>query len=145
MKRLNFEIIGSLFWILVGIAFALGAVRLRLGSFRNPGPGFIPLGIALLLFCFGLLNLMKGLLNRTRFTTAIPWKKPALAVASVLLYMWLLGFIGFLPSTFIVMAALFGLLINVQRGRWLKVFFCAGGAAISAWLIFSVVLRVPFP
>ena len=66
MKRLDLEVIGSLFWIMVGIAFALGALKMRLGTFRNPGPGFIPLGIALLLLSFSLVNLIKGLVHRVR-------------------------------------------------------------------------------
>src|SRR3990170_7361976 len=99
MKRLDSEVIGSLFWMAVGISFALGAVKLKLGTFRNPGPGFIPLGMSLLLLSFSLFNLTKGLINPARYASGIPWKRPALVVASVLLYMWLLVLIGFLPST----------------------------------------------
>ena len=145
MKRLDSEMTGSLFWIMVGVVFALGALRMRLGTFRNPGPGFIPLGIALLLLSFSLVNLMKGLAHRVRHKSVIPWRKPAFVVASVLLYMWLLGRIGFLPSTFMLMVVLLGLLIRVQKNRWPKVFFSAAVAALSAWLIFSVFLRVPLP
>ena len=145
MKRLDLEVVGSLFWIMVGVVFALGALRMRLGTFRNPGPGFIPLGIALLLFSLSLGNLIKGLIHRIRHSSVIPWKKPAFVVASVLLYMWLLGLIGFLPSTFMLMLVLIGLLISVQKNRWPKVFFSAAVAALSAWLIFSFFLRVPLP
>ena len=145
MKRLDLEVVGSLFWIMVGVVFALGALRMRLGTFRNPGPGFIPLGIALLLLSFSLVNLMKGLAHRVRHKSVIPWRKPAFVVASVLLYMWLLGLIGFLPSTFMLMLVLIGLLISVQKNCWTKVFFSAAVAALSAWLIFSFFLRVPLP
>ena len=145
MKRLDSEVIGSLFWIMVGMAFALGALKMRLGTFRNPGPGFIPLGIALLLLSFSLVNLIKGLVRRVSHTSVIPWRKPAIVVGSVLLYMWVLGLIGFLPSTFMLMIALLGLLTRVQKNRWPKLFFCAAVAALSAWLIFSVFLHVPFP
>ena len=145
MKRLDSEITGSLFWIVVGIAFALGAMQMRLGTFRNPGPGFIPLGIALLLLLFSLTNLIKGLGRRVSHIGAVPWKKPAVVVDSVLLYMWVLALIGFLPSTFMLMVALLGLLIRVRKNRWPKVFLSAAVAAVSAWLIFAVFLRVPLP
>ena len=145
MKRLDLEVTGSLFWIAVAIFFALGAVRLKLGNFRNPGSGFIPLGVALLLLSFSLFTLIKGLIKPLGQINRIPWKRPALVILSVLLYMFLLGIIGFLSSTFILMAFLFGLLISGKGGRWLKVFFCAAVAALSSWLVFSIFLRVPFP
>ena len=145
MKRLDLEVIGSLFWMVVAIFFALGAVKLKLGSFHNPGPGFIPLGMALLLLSFSLFTLTRGLIKPLGKVTPIPWKRPALVIASVLVYMLLLGTLGFLPSTFILMAILFGLLITVKRSRWLKVFLCAAATALCAWLVFSIFLRVPFP
>ena len=145
MKRLDLEVIGSLFWMAVGIFFALGAVKLKLGTFRNPGPGFIPLGMSLLLLSFSLFNLTKGLINPARYASGIPWKRPALVVASVLFYMLLLGRLGFLPSTFILMAILFGLLIRVKRSQWPRVLFYAAATALCAWLVFSIFLRVPFP
>lgn len=33
--------IGSLFWLLIGVYTAVSAYQLGLGSFRQPGPGFI--------------------------------------------------------------------------------------------------------
>jgi hypothetical protein len=143
MKRL--ESIGGLFWAAVGIFFAYGAVRLKLGTFRNPGPGFIPLGMALLLILFSLFTLTKGLTRPVEQGAPIPWKRPALVVGSVLLYGLLLSLIGFLLSTFVLMTLLFGLLISGRPRRWLCATLCALATALGAWLVFSVLLRVPFP
>lgn len=145
MKRLGTEVIGSLFWIAVALFFAMGAARMKLGTLRNPGPGFIPLGMALLLLCFSVFTFAKGLLKSTERIGDIPWKRPLLVVASVVLYILLLSLSGFLPSTFILMILLFGLLIRVKRKRWLKVFFCSVATALGAWLVFSIFLGVPFP
>jgi putative tricarboxylic transport membrane protein len=145
MKRSDSEVIGGLFWGAVGLFFAVGAVRLKLGTFHNPGPGFIPLGIASLLILFSIFVLAKGLIKPTGLAGKIPWKRPALVIGSVLLYGLLLSAIGFLPSTFILMVILFSLLIPFKKRRWLYVILCAAETALGAWLVFSVFLRVPFP
>jgi hypothetical protein len=145
MKRLNLEVIGGLFWTAVGIFFAWGAVKAKLGTFHNPGPGFVPLGIALLLLLFSLFTLGKGLIIPLGQTKEISWRRPAWVVGSVFLYSLLLPLIGFLPATFIQMALLLGLLTNVKRRRWLYVVLFAAAAALGAWLIFVIFLRVPFP
>ena len=145
MKRLDSEVIGGFFWAAVGVFFALGALKLKLGAFRNPGPGFIPLGIALLLLLFSLFTLAKGLIRPTGRTREIPWKRPALLIGAVFLYGLLLPIIGFLPATFILMAILLGLLMKVEKRRWLYVLLFSAVTALGAWLVFSVFLRVPFP
>jgi putative tricarboxylic transport membrane protein len=145
MKRLDSEVIGGLFWAVVGVFFAYGAVRLKLGTLRNPGPGFIPLGMALLLIFLSLFTLTKGLIRPAGQAAAIPWKRPALVIGSIVIYGFLLSVIGFLPSTFILMVILFNLLITIKMRKWLYVILCAAATALCSWLVFSVFLRVPFP
>ena len=66
MKRWNSEVIGSLFWIAVALFFCVGAMKMNLGSLQNPGPGYIPLGMSLLLLCFSLFTLVRGLIASNR-------------------------------------------------------------------------------
>jgi len=145
MKRLDLDVIGGLFWAAVGIFFASGAVKLKLGTFRNPGPGFIPLGIALLLLLFSLFTVAKGLVKPTGRAREIPWKRPAVVIGAVSLYGLLLSIIGFLPATFILMVILLGLLMRADKRRSLYVLLFSAATALGAWLVFSVFLRVPFP
>jgi putative tricarboxylic transport membrane protein len=145
MKRWNSEVIGGLFWIAVGLFFVVGAIHLKLGTLRNPGPGFIPLGMASLLLCFSLFTLAKGLIVPTGGISRIPWKRPTLVIASALLYLFLISRVGFFVSTFVLMAILFGFLIRLKRRKWLSVFLCSAATAVAAWLVFSIGLRVPFP
>ena len=145
MRGSHPEVIGGIFWGGVGIFFALGAVKLKLGTFHSPGPGFIPLGTALLLILLSLFTFAKGLIRPTRQTGDIPWKRPALVIGAVFLYGVLITVTGFLPSTFVLMIILFGLLITIKKKKWLYVTLCAAATALGAWLVFSVFLRVPFP
>jgi hypothetical protein len=144
MKRIGSEVVGSLFWLAVGSFFAVGGILLNPGTLRNPGPGFLPLIMALLLVSFSLINLAKGLTGPQRLVKHIEWKSQAVLVVSVFLYGWLLDFTGFLLSTFVLMIVLFGLLFE-GKNRWPRVFFYAAATALIGWLVFSAALKVPFP
>jgi hypothetical protein len=140
------EVVGGLFWLAVGIVFAVGGIMLGLGKMRNPGPGFLPLMMALLLICFSLFLLVRGLTGTTLLSAlkGLRWKTQGLMVASVFLYGFLLNLLGFLLSTFVLMWILFKLSFQNKSG-WSKVLFCAAVTALIGWLVFSVALRVPFP
>jgi len=144
MKRIGPEVVGSLFWLAVGVFFAVGGIMLNLGTLRNPGPGFLPLIMALLLISFSLFVLARGLVGPERFLEGIRWRRQILMVVSVFLYGFLLDFVGFLLSTFILMFILFALQF-IGKGRWRRVFFYAAATALAGWLVFSVALDVPFP
>jgi putative tricarboxylic transport membrane protein len=138
------EAIGSLFWLAVGVFFAVGGILLKLGTLRNPGPGFLPLMMASLLVAFSLFVFVRGLVEPGKVLRGVQWRSQAVLVVSVLLYGLLLGFAGFLLSTFVLMFVVFGLFFEGMR-RWPKVLFYAAATAVIGWLVFSVALKVPFP
>ena len=144
MKRIGTEVIGSLFWLAVGICFAVGGIRLGPGTMRNPGPGFLPLIIALFLICFSLFIVSRGRVGPERFLRGIRWKDRVLAITAVFLCGLLLDLVGFLFSTFIMMFILFGVFSTGNR-NWGWVFVCAAVTALMGWILFDVVLNVPFP
>ncbi len=144
MKRVESEVVGSLFWLAIGVFFAVGGIKLNPGTFRNPGPGFLPLVMSSLLICFSLLNIGKGLMRPERFLERIRWRRQVLMVASVFFFGFLVDFIGFLFSSFILMSILFGLQFK-GKNKWQKVLFYAAATALAGWLVFCVILEVPFP
>ena len=143
-RRLGSEAIGSFFWIAVGAFFAIEGIRLGVRTVRNPGPGFLPVIMALLLILFSLCILIRGLLRPTRSVGRIPWKRHVLVIAAVFFYIFLLDWIGFLASTFVLMFMFFGLLIR-GKNRWRAVFFYSLVTALSAWLVFDIAAKMPFP
>ena len=142
-RRIEPEVIGSVFWLAVGIFFALGGLRLGLGTLSSPGPGFLPVIMAMFLGSFSLFKIVKGLIRPGINIGRIPWIRAIWVIASVFLFGLLLDLIGFLLSTFIMMFILFGLL----RGKkgWTHVFIYSVITALAAWLVFSVALEIPFP
>jgi hypothetical protein len=144
MKRIGSEVVGGLFWVAIGIFFAVGGILLKAGTPRNPGPGFLPLIMALLLVSFSLLVLSKGLMTAGGFSKRIQWKRQVVLVVTVFLYGMLLDLVGFLLSTFVLMFALFALQSRGEKG-WPSLFVYAATTALIGWLVFSVALKVPFP
>ncbi len=144
MKRPGKDVIGALFWLAMGIFFAIGGLRLNPGSLRQPGPGFLPLVMASLLICFSLFIVAKGVIRPESPLKDILWRNQLVAVASVFIFGVLLDLIGFFLATFILLSILFGLLFTGRR-RWLRTLFYAAITALVGWYLFSVILRVPFP
>ena len=144
MRRWNSDTVGGLFWIGVGLFFALYGLKLRLGVLRNPGPGFLPLIMALIMIFLALIVLAKGIVRPEGPLKKLSWKRHTLAIASVFFYGLLLEAIGFLLSTFVLMFILFGLLVEGDN-RWRRVSLYAGAGACASWLVFSVALKIPFP
>jgi putative tricarboxylic transport membrane protein len=144
MKRLGSEVVGSLFWLAVGVFFLVGGIMLKPGTLRNPGPGLLPLIMSLLLISFSLFVLAKALIAPEGILKRIQWKGQTAVVASVFLYGLLLDLLGFLLSTFALMFLLYGLLFE-GKNKWSRVFFYAAATALAGWLVFSVALKVPFP
>jgi hypothetical protein len=143
--KMGREIIGSLFWLAVGTFFALIAATMILGTFRKPGPGFLPLGVALLLILCSLIDLVKDMRKPITPLTGIQWRRPAIVLLSVFLFGFLLHYVGFSASTFILMVVLFGLLLSPKKLKWVWVIIYAAASASFAWLVFEILLRIPFP
>lgn len=91
MRRvLNQDALAGLLFLLLGGAFGWGAHGHALGSAAAPGPGYLPLGLSLMLAAIGLALLVRGL---TRAGVPLPRLalRPLLAVlGGVLLFALLL-------------------------------------------------------
>ncbi len=144
MKHIGSESIGGLFWLAVGVFFAVGGILLKLGTLRSPGPGFLPLVMASLLIAFSLFVFVRSLLEPGKIMKGVRWRRQTVLVAVVFFYGLLLDLAGFLLSTFALMAVLFVLFFE-GKGRWKKALFCAAATALIGWLVFSLALKVPFP
>ena len=54
------DIIGGLFWLGVGVLFFVWSTRYPRGSLRQPGPGFIPAALGILLVLLSLMPFKSG-------------------------------------------------------------------------------------
>ena len=114
-----------------------------LGSLKNPGPGYVPMLLALLLLGFAILIIVFG--GRSGRLSDAGWRewRHAVAILAVCAFMALaLERLGYRITIFAALAVLLG---AIERQSWLKTaVFSAAFAGLSFYL-FATVLRVPLP
>jgi putative tricarboxylic transport membrane protein len=141
------EQILPLVWIAVAIWVCIGSVNLQLGSFSEPGPGFLPFGAGLFLGIMAIIRLIQGALGQFEEEgdspwTKVNWKKVVLILISLFIYTFLLPWLGYLIATFLLMLFFFTFL---KKMRWWVVLGYSLSVILISYLVFGVWLLVQFP
>ena len=145
------ERIGGFIWLLLGIVVCIGAVRMRMGSLKKPGPGFMPFLAGALLGLFGLILLLSAMSrsgDEERPTTSENeergknWKMFLSCVLALFGYAFLLEPLGFYTTTGVFLFTLFKL---ANHPKWVTPLISAGVTVILSYLIFTVWLKTQFP
>jgi putative tricarboxylic transport membrane protein len=139
----------SLVWLGLGVLICIGSLRLSLGNFQNPGPGFLPFIAGSVL---GILSTIDYLQRRRSpaspedkqalWTNAGGVKKIILTSLALLGYGVGLNHLGFLISTFVFLAFLLG--IVERRGWGFVILESLLGSGIS-YFIFEICLQAELP
>jgi putative tricarboxylic transport membrane protein len=140
----------SLVWLGIAVLICIGSLRLSLGSFKNPGPGFFPF----------IAGLVLGILAATVFfharraaaagkeTEQPLWtnlsgvKKVVLTTIALLVYAISMEYLGFLISTFIFFVFL---LRTIEPQRWGLVILESLLASGISYLVFEIWLQAQLP
>ena len=146
MKRA--DVIACLFWMALGGALCMGALKLGLGTPSDPASGFLPFWTGLLISLLGLLQLGTLFFGKGRDegqAAAWPapgWKRPACVVATLALYGLFLSYFGYLVATFFAMLVLFSI---YDRRRW--GWASAGSLLVTliTYVVFRELLSVQLP
>lgn len=107
------RILPILFWIGFSLLVMSFSYKLGLGGFHNPGPGFMPFLVGLLLFVISFYPLIKflcktgGETNVEEKRSQANLKKIALVVGSLFAYALLLENLGYLITTSLLLFLLF--------------------------------------
>ncbi len=146
---MNRESWGSVVWVFFGILICLGSVRLSLGSFRNPGPGFLPFvtgailtGLALVVF---LQSRQTGAGDQERKPFLADKKKclkAVLTLIGLLAYAVGMEYLGFLLSTTLFLAFLLGV---VEPQKWYIVVLGSILSSVASYTLFEILLKSPLP
>jgi putative tricarboxylic transport membrane protein len=137
------DLTSGLSWLGVAIFFSIeGFTQLKLGSLRQPGPGFFPFWGGLALGILSLILLARSLKSRERLgSIVIPWPALLLVLGALLAYLLFLETLGFVTVTFLFLLLLF----RFGRTGWIK----SGGWAFIAtsvvYLVFKFWLQVQLP
>jgi hypothetical protein len=143
--------VGSIFWLAVGIYTAISAYRLGLGSFRQPGPGFIFFLMALLLTILSAIDLGTTFIGKSKGEKEKPdeplwlgvrWQKVLLVLVGISVYIYVFNFLGFLFSTLLLMIFLFK---AVEPTKWWVSILASVITILISYGVFNLWLKVPFP
>jgi putative tricarboxylic transport membrane protein len=138
----------GLFWLVFSIFVCVEAIRMGTGSFRSPGPGFLPFWSGIVVGTLAILLLVIGTLKREEggkiknLWRGMNWRTVILVSASLVIYCILLPRLGFLITTLGLMTLLFSI---VKRSRlWIQV-FTALLTVLVTYVTFYVWLGVQLP
>jgi putative tricarboxylic transport membrane protein len=146
MKK--YDQMSSAVWLLFALYICVESMRLPLGSFRDPGPGFLPLLVGIILgvlsmICFGQARVSKSSEIVASWYPRERWKNLIWVLMALLIYAAVLNVLGFLISTFLLLIFLFRFSIEPRTWAW-----AVGGSAIasaSCYAVFELWLRTQLP
>ncbi len=129
----------------VAVAVSAGALAMPMGTLGNPGAGFLPFWVGIAL---GIMSLALAL-GACRASGArqpgdegwTGWRVTGMVVA-LLLSVLALEPVGYLPTTFLLLAALLRIL---GERRWPTVLVFAAVATAGSYALFGSWLGVPLP
>lgn len=146
MKK--YHIIPILFWIGLSLFVMAVSYKYGLGKFHNPGPGFMPFLLGLLLLGISFYPLMSFLFRKGKrdkrveeMESKLYFGKISLVLASLFAYAFLLDKLGYLVDTFLLLIILFR---SAGFKKWSSVLIASGLTALATYFVFNMLgLRFP--
>jgi hypothetical protein len=117
--------------------------RLPLGTFRQPGPAFVPLVLASLLLILALVLALTA--NRAPLFSSITWTEWRHALAILAASVFAIFAIERLGYRLTVLLMLGFLVKVVEKRGWLVSLAFALSFSFGSYFLFYTILRVPLP
>ncbi len=143
----QYDRISATFFLIIGGFFAIYARSVDIGTWHEPGPGFLPFwaGITIGIMSLALLlnNLKrKGPVRPSFFPESDSWKRVLTTFLALILYNFIFDFLGFAWSTLLFV----GFLVKfIFPQSWARTLIVAVSAAVIARLLFINFLETQLP
>jgi len=144
----SYNRIAAIFFLFVGLFFSLYARRVEIGTFTEPGPGFLPffggLTLAAMSICLLLGTSIRKIteLRPSFFPQRDSWKRIVAVFLSLIAYNLFLNHLGFTLTTFFFIGFLVRFIFPQPMKRTLVV---AVLSALGARLLFINFLETQLP
>ena len=132
-------------FLVVGIAFAVGATNYSMGSAARPGPGYFPLILSCLMAILGAIVLFKSLTIETEDGDkigAIAWRPLIVVVAAICVFALALPRLGLAVTVPIL---IFMVSMAGSEFRWKGVLVASVVLTVGSWAIFIAGLKLIIP
>lgn len=135
------------FWFFISLIVIQQSLSMRLGTFRHPGPGLIPLIWGVTLAILSGMTIIKASLRSIESTGRMKLRVTGfslgrlLGVIGILLaFTFVFPHLGFFFSIFWVLVFLFR-----DSNKWRVPIFAAALTVVLGYLLFHVFLQIQFP
>ena len=128
------------FFFRLSLVLMWESLRVELGTFMEPGSGFLSFGVGLALFVLSAVLIFRGW--SVRKAQKPHARRVVLAITSLFIYSLVLNMLGFVVATFFFVGVLFQL---GQPRQWWYLIGMSAVVTFMAYLIFGVFLHVYFP
>ena len=144
----HYNRIAGAFFVVVGVFFALYARSVEIGSWNEPGPGFLPFWTGSILTVMALALFIGSYARKdwaprpSFFVKSDSWKRVLITFASLIVFNLVLDFLGFFLSTLLFL----GFLVKVIFPQsWRRTLMVAVVGAVIARLLFINFLETQLP
>lgn len=142
------DLMSGIFWIAVGLLLSVWSTTYQIGSLTQPGSGFFPLGLGLLLIFLSIILLLqarKSSLAPQLVPSSHPaggWKKVAYTLLVLLLATFLFEKIGYLFTIFLLITFL---IYGAGSRNWKTILLVAFFSVTGVYLVFVLLLKQLYP
>jgi putative tricarboxylic transport membrane protein len=144
----NYDKFTSVIWLIVGLFFFIGGLKLGVEKLFSPGPGFFPALFSAILILLSLILFFLNFRKKKHYTKQKLWKeknswRPICSILFALLcYALLLNNIGYIITTIIF---LFYLIKIIGDRGWKQAFTISFLGTSISYSVFKVLFEVPLP
>lgn len=142
-RRLRNDQLSGLMLIALALFIAWENRAFPVGSLQDPGPGYMPLGLAIFLGLIGLLIAIRG--GVSPFLLSVPWPEARRAVLILLLCGLAALALERIGYRLTIVALLILFLGVVERRKPLPVVLVAIGFSLASYYVVGDLLLVPLP
>ena len=144
----HYNRIAAIFFLAVGIFFASYARTVEIGSWHEPGPGFLPFWAGIILAAMAVALLLGSYARKTWplrppfFPQAESWKRVLATFLGLIAYNLLLPYFGFTVTTFLFLAFLVRFIFPQN---WMRTLLVSLLGSAVARLLFINFLETQLP
>lgn len=135
------DVAGGVIVAAVAAFLLAGALRMRVGTALEMGPGYFPMLVSSVAVILGLL-IAAGGLARSGAIQDVHWRPMLAVLGAIAAFAVILGQIGLIPAMIVGVAIAAS---GDATSRWRQTLLVAVGAALASWLVFRVGLGLQMP
>lgn len=144
---MNSEKASYFFWLFCGLLLLEESYRLNIGVLRRPGPGLFPFLIGIIIVVFSFILLVQSPLNKFEKEEKkgkVNYRNLILCLISLYAYSLIFEWLGFIPSTFLLIIFLIRFM-GIEKRGWILIIMAAFLITTLSYALFKIWLHAALP